>query len=325
MARAAGVSVPTVSRVLTGSTPVSDRKREQVMRAIRELGYRPNAAARALVSGRRSIIAVMTGNTTFYGYASTIQGIEEEARHAGWGVTITVVNSADSETVRNAIDHALGQAVAGVIVLEFDAQGTEVLSALPETVPIATVSSTVEGRAVRRVLFDDRQGGYDATRYLLGLGHRTVHHVSVPGTGRPSGRLLGWRDALQAAGAEAPEVIETDWSPQSGYAAGLKLARDPGVTAVLCGNDEVAFGVIKALQDSGRRVPGEISVVGFDDHPHAALWSPALTTVAQDFSRLGRTAVRELLGELDGGSPLRERGDGAMHLVIRESAAPPAS
>ena len=323
VAKAAGVSVPTVSRVLTGSTPVSARRRELVLKAIRDLGYRPNGAARALVSGRQAMIAVITGNTTRYGYAATIQGIEEAARKAGYLVSITVVDADDEQTVRTAVDLALGQPIAGAIVLEFDLQGTQVVNALPDGLPTTAVSSSRGGRDVPRVLFNDRKGGREATRYLLGLGHATVHHVAVPGSGRrPSGRLLGWREALRLAGAEIPDVLEADWSAQSGYQAGLLLAKDKRVTAVLCGNDEIAFGVIKALQDNGRKVPKQVSVVGFDDHPHATLWSPPLTTMAQDFVVMGQTAVSVLLGAMES-HPEHLVVDTSLELVVRESATAP--
>jgi DNA-binding LacI/PurR family transcriptional regulator len=321
VARAAGVSVPTVSRVLSGSTPVSADKRRQVLRAIQELGYHPNAAARALVTGRHSIVSVLTSDTTQYGYASTIRGIEEAARGVGLVVAVTVLDGDDEESVRNAVSLALGQPLAGAIVLEFDSQGSRALAALPESLAVAAVSSTDEGRRVPRALFDDRKGGWDATTYLLGLGHRTVHHVSIPGSGRPSGRMLGWREALEAAGAPVPELIESDWSPRSGYAAGLRLARRRDVTAVLCGNDEVAFGVIKALQSTGLRVPEDVSVVGFDDHPLAELWTPSLTTMGQDFAELGRMAVGFLLGKL-AGEPFRAPRS-TLRLVVRDSTAPP--
>jgi len=329
VARAAGVSVPTVSRVLTGSTPVSEKTRFLVKAAINELGYRPNEAARALVRGRQSMVGVITGNTTRFGYAGTIQGIEEAAQAAGFLVAITVVVSDRPADVEAAVNLMLGQPLAGVIVLDFDAQGRQALLALPETVPIAAVTSSPEGRPVRRVLFDDRKGGREATEYLLGLGHRTVHHVEVPGSGRPSGRMVGWREALVAAGAWVPEVVMTDWTSQSGYEAGLILARTPGVTAVLCGNDEIAFGVMKALQVSGLRVPDDVSVVGFDDHPHAALWSPRLTTMAQDFVQLGASVFEQLLGDrvvADRVAPIAPAPAAPPpHLVIRESTAPPRS
>jgi DNA-binding LacI/PurR family transcriptional regulator len=323
VARVAGVSVPTVSRVLTGSTPVSDKTRSLVKAAIKELGYRPNEAARALRSGRQSMVGILTSNTIRFGYASTIQGIEEAARSAGFLVAITVVSSERKKDVEAAVNLMLGQPLAGVIVLDFDAPGLQALLALPETVRIAAVTSTPAGRPVRRVLFDDQKGGREATEYLLSLGHRTVHHVEVPGSGRPSGRMVGWREALLNAGAPVPEVLMTDWTPRSGFEAGLVLAGTPGVTAVLCGNDEIAFGVMKALQLSGLRVPDDVSVVGFDDHPHAALWSPRLTTMAQDFVQLGVSAFDQLLGDRSDGEAGAAAPSPTPHLVVRESTSPP--
>lgn len=321
VARAAGVSVPTVSRVLSGSTPVSADKVRQVMRAIEELGYHPNAAARALVTGQRSIIGVLTGDTTRYGYASTIQGIEEAGRAAGLVVAITVIDRPEESSVRAAVDLALAQPLAGAIVLEFDIQGSRALAALPDTLAVAAVSSGGGSSRVPRAVFDDHAGGRHITEYLLSLGHKTVHHVSVPGSGRPSGRLLGWREALRAAGARVPRPVDTDWTARSGFEAGSRLAGRDDVTAVLCGNDEVAFGVIKGLQGQGRRVPEDVSVAGFDNHPLAELWTPALTTMGQDFAELGHTAVGFLIGRLTG-EPFRAPASD-LRLVVRESTAAP--
>lgn len=325
VARVAGVSVPTVSRVLTGSTPVSSAKRAQVMAAIDELGYRPNAAARALVSGRQSMIAVLAGNTTRYGYASTLQGVEEAARAAGYIVVITVVESEDPAVVDAAVALVLGQPVAGVIVLEFDPSGERASHSLPDSIPVVGASA---GRAVRRTrphaYLDDRTAAVGAVNYLLGLGHRTVHHVAIPPSGSTTGRASGWRDALIAAGAPVPDLIASGWDPASGYAAGARLAQDESVTAVLAGNDELAIGVMRAFADAGRAVPGEVSVVGFDDEPFAAMWSPALTTVAQDFVGLGRRAFGLLESLLRTGSSPRT-STATPKLVLRESAGPAPS
>ncbi len=322
VARVAGVSVPTVSRVLNGTAKVSEKRRKVVLEAVKALGYHPNAAALALVTGRPSLVSVLTGDTLQYGYASTIQGIEEAARAAGRVAAITVVGSASAQELRQAVDLALSQPVAGVIILEFDESGTQAIQRIPHSVPLAVVSSAPR-EDVPHVLFDDRSGGAEATRYLLGLGHRTVHHVSAPSTGHVSGRLLGWQDALAEAGVEAPEVVPADWGAASGYEAGLRLgdlrrAGRDDITAVFCGNDEIAFGVIRALQSRGLRVPEDISVVGFDDHPLAPLWTPALTTISQDFVRLGRAAVELLLQ-----TPPTDPGPVA-HLVIRDSSAQPS-
>ena len=243
VARVAGVSVPTVSRVLTGSVPVSPAKRALVMAAIDKLGYRPSAAARALAGGRVSMIAVLASNTTRYGYASTLRGIEEGARAAGYTVVITVVESEDPSIVDEAVTLVLGQPVAGVIVLEFDPAGVRASRALPDSLPVVGASN---GRVVRRTrphaYLDDRAAAMRAVEYLLGLGHHTVHHVAIPLSGGPNvGRASGWRDALIAAGAPVPELIGAGWDPASGYEVGAMLARDESVTAVLAGNDELAI------------------------------------------------------------------------------------
>ena len=325
VARVAGVSVPTVSRVLTGSTPVSAAKRAQVMAAIETLGYRPNAAARALVSGRQSMISVLAGNTMRYGYAATLQGVEEAARAAGYLVVITVVESEDPEVVDAAVGLVLGQAVAGAVVLEFDAAALAASRALPATVPVVTVSSVTPGERMRpHAELDDRSAAGEAVRYLLGLGHRTVHHVAIPSTGPEVGRTIGWREALVAAGAPVPEPVAAGWEPSSGYDAGVLLARDPEVTAVLAGNDQLAIGLMRAFSDAGRAVPDEVSVVGFDDEPFAAMWSPPLTTVAQDFVGLGRRAFG-MLAELMRTGASTARSTAVPQLLVRGSSAPPSA
>lgn len=321
VARVAGVSVPTVSRVLNGSVPVSAARRERVMAAIQELGFRPNGAARALATGGQPMIAVFAGDTTKYGYASTLQGIEEAARQAGFMVVISVVETDDRRTVEAAIDHALGQPLAGAIVLEYDPAGIAALGAIPPWLPVvAAASGRPADEKIAHAFMDDRLAAARATQHLLDIGHRTVHHVAIPSPGRPGARLLGWQDALTEAGAPVPEVVYADWAPDSGYDAGARLAASGEVTAVLCGNDELAMGLVKGMTDAGRRVPQEVSVIGFDDHPLAHLWTPPLTTVRQDFVRLGQKAFHLLRAQIDSGkAPMSVRF--VPDLILRSSSA----
>lgn len=323
VAEKAGVSLSTVSRVLSGRTPVSDRLRQKVEAAVAELGYRPNAAAQSLVSGRRSTVAVFARNTIRYGYAATLQGIEEAARAAGYVVMIAVVESDDPHAIAAAIDGALSQPLAGAIVIEFDELGVQTLAAMPKTIPVvAAAGARRPPGEVPHAFLDDYAGGYEATRYLLAQGHRTVHHVAIPATRPGTGREWGWRAALEEAGADVPAVLRASYSPTSGYDVAQTLLGMPETTAVLCGNDELAIGVARAYQEVGRRIPDDLSIVGFDDQPFARMWTPALTTVRQDFVDLGRRTFALLGSWLTEG---HSSPDSAVtpELVVRESVAAP--
>ncbi|MBT2501692.1 LacI family DNA-binding transcriptional regulator [Curtobacterium sp. ISL-83] len=321
VAKVAGVSVPTVSRVLTGAAPVSPDKRQRVLEAIEELGYRPNGAARALASGKQKFIAVMTSETSIFGYSATIQGIETAARAAGYFVVISVVESPTAEEAEQAVRLVLGQPLAGVIVLKFDPVGVRVLEALPLDLPVVAVSGEVASDVSQAVL-DEVQAGTDVTRYLLDLGHETVHHVAIPPSREEDGRTIGWRNALEAAGAIVPPVISATWDAASGVRIGRALAIRRDVTAVFCGNDEIAMGLIAGLSDGGARVPEDVSVVGFDDHPLAGVWRPGLTTMAQDFPGLGRRAFGLMAKLLEGDREVT-LSTSLPELVVRASAGPP--
>lgn len=321
VAERAGVSVPTVSRVLTGAAKVSAAKREAVEAAILELNYRPSGAARVLASRRPMVISVIAGDTSRYGYAEAIRGVEEAARAGGYTVMITVVESTDAEEVDRAIDAALSQPLAGVVVLKFDPPGVVALQRIPPELPVVALSG-IRDTSVPQALLDESRAAEEVTDFLLSLGHRTVHHVRVPPSRREDGRTTGWRRALRRAGAEIPEPFDASWEARSGIAIGEALAATPDATAVFCGNDEIAMGVIRGIVIAGKSVPGDISVIGFDDHPLAELWSPPLTTVRQDFAGMGRRGFDLLLAEIEGREGRRLSSE-RPRLVVRESAAAP--
>ena len=322
VAKAAGVSLPTVSRVLTGSTPVSDKKRELVLAAMKELGYRPNGAARALVQGRQPIVGVLTEDVTSFGATRMIRSIEEQARRAGYVVAVAVMDPSELDETGSALEVLLGQPIVGVVVLDFHRYNQESLLERLAGVSITTVTSDDEA-GFRHVVIDDRRAARELTEYLLSLGHRTVHHVSVPGNnGRLHPREVGWREALRAAGAPVPDPIQTDWSIESGRQAGAALARDRSVTAVLCANDELAFGVMRSLRDAGLSIPEDVSVAGMDDQPLADAWVPGLTSYRLDFDWAGAAALRLLL------QPKRSRvapDSTSFRLVPRGTTAAPNS
>ena len=313
--------MPTVSRVLTGAAKVSDDKRMRVLAAIDELKFRPSAAARALVARAPKSIAVLAGDTSRYGYAETIRGIEESARNAGYLVTITVVETPHDDSVDIAVSLVLNQPLAGVIVLKFDPAGVAALRRIPSDIPTVSISGLREP-GVPQAVFQEAAAAEHLVAYLLDLGHETVHHVRVPPSRKEDGRTTGWRRALKDAGADIPEPLDATWEPESGRVIGRELGARDDVTAIFCGNDEIAMGVIRGLREVGKTVPGDVSVVGFDDHPLAAMWEPPLTTVRQDFADLGARAF-ELLEGLLTEKPIKRFSAALPPLVIRESAGPP--
>jgi DNA-binding LacI/PurR family transcriptional regulator len=324
IAAEAGVSYQTVSRVLNESPSVRPDTREAVLAVMGRLGYRPNRAARALGSGRASAVTVVMSDTTLYGYACTLQGIEEAARTEGLAVGVRVVASGSAADVRQAAEYVSDPSAGGIVVVAFDAAGAGVLQALPQDVPAVAAIEAGKLRDSPRttICLDERLASADATRHLLELGHHTVHHVAIPSESDGSGRQAGWRDALQAAGAAVPPVVPAGWDARSAFEAGRRLAADPAVTAILCGNDDTALAVRRALYEAGRDVPGDVSIVGFDDVPGSAYWTPALTTVRMDFVGLGRACLAAVVAEVRG-HPQPPVVLAPPSLVIRESTGRP--
>ncbi|GAA3752730.1 LacI family DNA-binding transcriptional regulator [Micromonospora maritima] len=323
VARLAGVSHQTVSRVLNGHPNVREQTRLRVQAAITELGYRPNRAARALVTGRSQVIGVVAQNTTLYGPASLLAALEQTAAEEGFAVTVASVRDLDRVSISAAVERHLAHRVAGIVVIAPVESAGEALEHLPKDVPLVTVDGDPR-RPVPLVTVDQVSGAREATRHLLDAGHRTVWHVSGPADWFDSaGRIEGWREALAAAGAEVPPPIPGDWSAASGYRCGQMLARMPEVTAIFTANDHLALGVLRALHEYGRRVPDDISLVGFDDVPEAAYFIPPLTTVRPDFDAVARASLDLLLAQIESDTVGELRQTIAPTLVPRRSVAAP--
>ncbi|MEU6719286.1 LacI family DNA-binding transcriptional regulator [Nonomuraea sp. NPDC046802] len=323
VAKEAGVSHQTVSRVLNDHPNVRADTRARVEAAITRLGYRRNLVARALATKRSRTLGVVSFDTTLYGPASTIYGIEQAARTAGYFVSIVSLKSIDAAGVRDAIDYLAEQGVDGVVVVAPQRSAARALESLPPGIPAVAVEGTSHEPGVSVVCIDQVEGAKRATRHLLEQGHETVWHVSGPSDWlETEGRLEGWRAALQEAGRPVPEPLAGDWSPRAGYEAGKSLAALDGVTAVFAGNDQMALGVLRALSEAGVRVPGQISVVGFDDIPESEFFSPPLTTVRQDFDVVGRYCIEVLLRQIDAGPASHERLVVKPGFVVRSSTAP---
>ncbi|GIJ20683.1 LacI family transcriptional regulator [Micromonospora lutea] len=323
VARLAGVSHQTVSRVLNGHPNVREQTRLRVQAAIAELGYRPNRAARALVTGRSQVIGVVAQNTTLYGPASLLAALEQTAAESGFAVSVGSVRDLDHRSISAVVERHLAHRVAGIVVIAPVESAGEALERLPQDVPLVTVDGDPH-RPMPLVTVDQAAGARAATQHLLDAGHRTVWHVSGPSDWFDSaGRIEGWREALTSAGAEIPPLVPADWSAAAGYRCGQMLARMPDVTAVFTANDHLALGVLRALHEHGRRVPDDISVVGFDDVPEAAYFIPPLTTVRPDFGAVARASLEMLLTQIESVSGGALRRTIAPTLVARRSVAPP--
>ena len=321
VARLAGVSHQTVSRVLNDHPNVRPHTREKVLEAIRQLAYRPNAAARALVTRRTHTLGVIGIDSPLYGPAMMLNGIERAAQH-GYFVLIASLPALDRRSMLDTVDRFLGHAVEGVIVIAPQTSAVAALSHVPADLPLVAVGCRTRA-PLTSVAVDNAGGAARATRYLLDLGHETVYHVAGPGSWLDAReRLAGWRAALAEAGAQEPEVISGDWSARSGYEIGQRLGGMSEVTAVFCANDNMALGLVRAMTERGRRVPEEVSVVGFDDVPDAGYFLPPLTTVRQDFGELGRRALSALVQRISSGPGAGSHLAVPAELVTRASTAP---
>jgi LacI family transcriptional regulator len=324
VARLAGVSHQTVSRVLNARPNVRPATRERVLDAIRKLDYHPNHAARTLVTRRTRTIGVISFDTRLFGPASTLLAIEHAARASGYAITLSSVANPDSAAIRSAVHAFAGQAVDGAIVIAPHDSAARGLSGLRAELPVVAVEAGYEGQ-IPVVSVDQFAGAQAATEHLLGLGHRSVSHVAGPSDWIEARRREeGWRSALHGAGFDAPPVVRGDWSPESGYRAGLELATRSGVTAVFAANDQMALGVMHAFHEKGVRVPEDVSIVGFDNIPESGFFTPSLTTVHQDFDAVGLRGVEMLISLMDGTpAPAEDSLQIPPALVVRSSTGEP--
>jgi DNA-binding LacI/PurR family transcriptional regulator len=330
VAARAGVSHQTVSRVINRNPSVAESTRERVQTAIRELGYVPSPMARGLISNRTHSLGVVADDISDGFFARAVAGAEAEARRRDYYLMIGSVEPDDDE--RGYLRLMLERRVEGLILARPSVPLTpsDLQLAASAGIPLVAVgSSELTGFPVVDV--DNRQGGFDATRHLLEHGHDLIATIVGP-RDWPSAaaRLQGYRDALLEAGvAEDPGLVEhaADWGLESGRAAAARLlARDQSFTALFAHSDLIALGAIRQLRDAGKHVPGDVSVVGYDDLPVADYVEPPLTTVHQPMREVGALAAGIVLDQLAGG-PAPAPGPHLLPAVLveRQSVAPPRS
>ncbi|WP_154792785.1 LacI family DNA-binding transcriptional regulator [Occultella kanbiaonis] len=320
----AGVSAQTVSRVANEADNVRPATRERVLQAMDRLGYTPNRAARALRNGAFGSIGLIARTFARTGEALTTQSVVEAAEAEGYSVTLLAVREPEANGWRHAVQRLSHQAVDGLIIIRAE-ETTPESFLLPTGMPVSVSDSRFIGY-YPDVGADQVQGTRDAVEHLLGLGHRTVHHLAGPADSEPAmTRNASWHRTLEGAGISPPAVWRGDWTAQSGYEAGREIVADASVTAVYVANDDMALGLLSAAHEAGRQIPEALSVVGFDDIDLSRFAHPPLTTVRQDFDRAGRELVRLVLQQVTEPGSIRydERVLLPTTLVVRASTAPP--
>jgi DNA-binding LacI/PurR family transcriptional regulator len=320
VAAAAGVSHQTVSRVLNSPEMVRPATRERVHAAIRQLGYRRNTAARALVTRQTRLIGVVNPGEARFGPANMTFAIEQAASRAGYATTLAVMRDAQAQTVDSALDFFLELGVDGIIVIAPITAVAPAAKELSASLPVVMVAAGLrEDSSLHVVAVDQEAGARMATRHLLALGHRDIVHVAGPNSWFDArSRIVGWRDELLRAGVAPPPIVAGGWDPEQGYQVGKTLIRERRVPgAIFAANDLLALGLLRALHEEGVRVPEDVSVVGFDDIAGSGYFAPPLTTVRQPFAAVGHRAIEVLFAALDGAPATRTLI--APELVIRGS------
>ena len=328
VARDAKVSYQTVSRVINQHPSVADATRIRVQRAIDKLGYQPNRAARSLVTRRSNTIGIVSFGSRYYGPTQMLVNIEAASRRRGYGLTFTSVDGHSAPEMSRVIGELTSQNLDGVVVIapveEVD-PGT-VVRLFGDT-PFVMID-IVPSEGVHSVAIDQAHGARLATQHLIGLGHQLFCEISGP---------LRWHDAmlrhetwlatLRSSGITPGPSVESDWTAAGGHAAAQwLLGSGAAFTALFVGNDQMALGAIRTLQDAGLRVPHDVSVVGFDDVPEAAFFEPPLTTVRQDFVALGEETVDYLTTLIKDPDAAAQRRMLYPTFVVRSSTTePPAS
>jgi DNA-binding LacI/PurR family transcriptional regulator len=321
VAQVAGVSFGTVSRVLNDAPDVSAATRQRVLQVIKDIGYRRNRAATALVTSRSTSIGILSDGSPRFGPVGTLMALENIARKKGYATTVISVEQPDEESVQAALDALDDTGVGGIIVIaplvEMAAAVWNASFRVPVEMIAAGASSTPN---VFTYSENQELGARLATQHLIDLGHTDIAHLAGSMDwfdGRV--RKRGWEAALRDAGLEPGLCVEGDWSPRWAYETGLRLVREEKIPqAIFAASDHTALGLIRAFAENGVRVPEDVSIVGFDDIEGSDYFLPPLTTVRQDFNALALMSMEVLLGAMEGRDV--DRTPIAPTLVVRNSS-----
>ncbi len=322
VAAKAGVSHQTVSRVLNNHKNVSAKTRESVEKALKELNYRPNSAARALVTGVTSTIGVLCFDTTFYGPASMLHGVQVAALENSYDVKFYGVQESIFENLIDGIKNLTSNGIDGLIIMVPQLDEKLLKSKFLAGIPLVIVGGSGSVNA-SSVAIDQYLGARLATKHLIELGHKNISHLYGPlNWSDAKQRNEGWLAEMKNNNLSVTSIAAGDWTAKSGYLAGLKLLTHQKVTAVFAANDAMALGLYQAAEELGLKVPADISIVGFDNSPESEYFRPALTTVNQDFSATGQQGLELLIQRINGESLARQHRMISPELLVRGSTAP---
>jgi DNA-binding LacI/PurR family transcriptional regulator len=305
--------------VLNNHPSIRETTKARVTQVMEDVQYRPNRAARMLVTRHSRTIGILSASNAQYGPASAMAAIEGAAREAGYYVNTANLVSVDPESISGALGHLMEQAIEGLVVIAPQARVFDEIARMSIDVPYVSLQSS--GQAEHRALAVDQiAGARMATRHLVELGHREIIHLAGPQDWiEAEARMRGFLDEVDSAELSTNPPVLGDWTAEFGYRAGRELLRTREFSAVFAANDTMALGLLHAFRDAGLDIPRDMSVVGFDDIPEAQHFWPPLTTIRQDYAELGRRAVEVLLGEVRGDEPVAERVQIMPELVIRGS------
>lgn len=310
VAKEAGVSIQTVSRVVNARPDVAPATRESVLAIIERMGYRPNVLARSLIRRRSHTLGVVTAGLMYTGPSRTLNGIASQAQRMNYTLMLKELPDFGGYSVQPLLDDLLARQVDGIIwaVAEVGGNREEFVSQLSH-LPVPIVFLTMAPREGWHIVaIDNEAGGRLAAEHLLAQGRRRIGHVTGPlDWWEARERMAGWEKAMVAAGIPMlPSLcVEGDWSSISGSEGIAQLrAQVPDLDAVFAANDQMALGILHYAHHHGIRAPQELAVVGFDDITEAAYFSPPLTTIHHDQHRLGCTAVQEIVRRIEA-----EQGD----------------
>ena len=310
VARMAGVSVATVSRVLNAKGPVREETRSRILAAVESLRYSPHGAARSLTTNQTDTLGVLLPDIYGEFFSELIRGIDSAARRQGYHILVS--GSHNDREEATAVLRALRGRVDGLILMAPSADALEALRAhLPEALPTVLLNAPAQDLPFDSIEVDNCGGAYAMTRHLVRLGHRRIAFIQGPADNHDAReRLRGYREAIRDLGAViAPELeIPGDFGEEDGSRAGARLlSLHPRPTAVFAANDGMAIGCLYALRQAGARVPEEIALAGFDDIPVARFMSPPLTSVGVPIAELGALALERLLAAVRDESAHRPR------------------